>query len=186
MSDRAKLLLACGLALVLTACAGTRTATSPIQDVEGRTVYTQRNMWINGDEHLATNYRAGWLLPANSRVRIADTSGQEIIVEVVDGGERFTLANIPEYTKLDMQGIYDRYFGSGTVDLGRFPGDVRQAIEEGEIVTGMSKDAVLIARGYPPAHETPSLERDAWKYWRGRYNTVLVRFNNDRVSSIKD
>lgn len=188
MNKYAKALIAGAMALALAACAsqGQKSA-SPIQGVEGKTVYTQRNLWIDRDEHLATNYAVGRRLPVNSAVEIVDTSAREMIVRVADSGREFTLANIPKYTKKDIRAIYERYFGPSRVDLGRFSAAERRAIDNGDIVEGMSKEAVLVARGYPPAHETPTLELDAWKYWRSRYDTILVRFDdNDRVSGIKN
>jgi len=50
----------------------------------------------------------------------------------------------------------------------------------------MSKDAVLVARGFPPAHETPSIRMDAWRYWKSGNDTRVVRFDGDRVSAVVD
>ena len=38
----------------------------------------------------------------------------------------------------------------------------------------MSKDAVLMAYGYPPDHKTPKLEDDTWSYWLGRSGAQRV------------
>jgi hypothetical protein len=40
----------------------------------------------------------------------------------------------------------------------------------------MTKEQVLMARGYPPAHETPSLDLDTWKYWSSRFVTQTIAF----------
>ena len=50
----------------------------------------------------------------------------------------------------------------------------------------MSKKAVLVALGHPPAHATPSLESDEWKYWKSRWNTMIVIFKNGKVAAIRD
>lgn len=50
----------------------------------------------------------------------------------------------------------------------------------------MSKDAVLVAIGYPPITRTPTLESDDWTYWSNRFNTFIVYFENGKVSRIKD
>ena len=62
----------------------------------------------------------------------------------------------------------------------------RENINAGTVKNGMSKAAVVVARGYPPAIETPSLKRNQWKYWRNRWDTIVVTFNNDRVVNVKD
>lgn len=49
---------------------------------------------------------------------------------------------------------------------------------------GMTKEAVAIAMGHPPAHETPSLESDQWMYWLHRFDRLRVDFENGKVSNI--
>jgi hypothetical protein len=62
----------------------------------------------------------------------------------------------------------------------------RQGIEQGSVLPGMTKDAVVIAIGYPPEHATPSLSVDQWRYWRNRFNTIVVVFQKGRVAQIQD
>jgi hypothetical protein len=58
------------------------------------------------------------------------------------------------------------------------------AIKEGIIVDGMSKNAVLVAYGYPPEHRTGSLYSDRWIYWRNKFVTFSICFDkNDRTVS---
>lgn len=62
----------------------------------------------------------------------------------------------------------------------------QKGIREGKALEGMSKQAVLLAIGYPPEHETPSLEEDRWRYWESTFDKVDVIFENGRVSKIED
>jgi hypothetical protein len=64
----------------------------------------------------------------------------------------------------------------------RFSEKEKRNIKLGEIEVGMSKDAVLMAYGYPPAHRTPSLESDQWVYWLNRFVNRPVVFRDGRVS----
>lgn len=167
----------------LAACSGP----SPIQDVEGNQVYTQLSMWADGDKHLTTNYSVGIHVPVNTQVNIVDTSAEEIVIEIPDLDNRtVTIINAAQHTQEDIQGIYNRYFGDQPVSLNRFDSSTREAIRAGEMREGMSKEAVLLARGYPPAHRTASTEQDEWMYWRNRFNRVAVRFENDRVNEIQN
>ncbi|MFW6415199.1 MAG: hypothetical protein ACOCZ2_02675 [Thermodesulfobacteriota bacterium] len=62
----------------------------------------------------------------------------------------------------------------------------REGIEIGEAKTGMSKQGVKVALGYPAKHRTPSLENDTWTYWQNRFNTRVIHFNDqDKVTDIK-
>jgi len=60
----------------------------------------------------------------------------------------------------------------------------KEGIESGTVKTGMSKEAVLVAIGYPPESETPDLASDRWKYWTNRMLTFVVEFKDGVVSNI--
>jgi hypothetical protein len=60
-------------------------------------------------------------------------------------------------------------------------------ISAGTVTVGMSRKAVILALGYPPHLENPSLSAPAWKYWKSRFDTMLVQFDkDDKVVAIKD
>jgi hypothetical protein len=54
-------------------------------------------------------------------------------------------------------------------------------IQQGIVEPGMTKQEVLMALGYPPAHRTPSIEQPIWTYWRNRWDVFMVYFDGDRV-----
>ncbi len=61
----------------------------------------------------------------------------------------------------------------------------RKLIEEGTVEPGMTKDEVVMALGYPPAHRTPSLSASMWTYWANRWATFEVYFDGDKVSRVQ-
>lgn len=182
MFERAAKVAGAGAGLVLVAAC----AISPIWKHEGDTVYTQRNLWVTDRQHETTNYRGDYMIPVNSKVRIGDTTERTIRVEVLDTGQRFTIVNVRKYTNRDIAAIYRRYFDSSRRDLAAFGAEARDAIRAGEIERGMSRDAVLVARGYPPVHATPTIHKDEWRYWTTGHDTRVIRFEDDRVVAIHD
>ena len=50
---------------------------------------------------------------------------------------------------------------------------------------GMSREGVILAVGYPPEHQTPSLEADQWSYWRNSHSRFQVYFVGGLVSGIQ-
>ena len=42
---------------------------------------------------------------------------------------------------------------------------------------GMRKEAVVLAIGYPPRRDTPSLDNTIWRYWSSRLSFFLVEFD---------
>ncbi len=148
-------------------------------------LYTQFSLMYEKNVHRTTNYRKGVLLPVNSEVSLISKKGQRIIV-ALGSSQQLTIENIQNFSGENIDGIFARTFSSQKVDLTPFSEMERNAIVAGEVKTGMSKKAVVIALGYPPKHKTPSLESNQWRYWRNRFGTFVVHFENDRVTGIQE
>jgi len=54
-----------------------------------------------------------------------------------------------------------------------------KAIQNGIVVNGMSKRAVLVSYGYPPEHRTRSLHSNVWVYWENKFKSFTVCFDED-------
>ncbi len=46
--------------------------------------------------------------------------------------------------------------------------------------------SLACAMGYPPPHETPSLDADRWVYWTNRFNRMAVLFWDGRVMGLQN
>ena len=57
---------------------------------------------------------------------------------------------------------------------------VQRAVRAGKVAIGMTQEQVIVSLGYPPAHETPSLDADRWKYWYGNFDSFLVAWDEER------
>jgi hypothetical protein len=60
----------------------------------------------------------------------------------------------------------------------------QEGIKAGVVKAGMSKEGVTFAIGYPPMHRTPSLQSDVWTFWRNRWATMQVVFEDGKVSRV--
>jgi len=147
------------------------------------TVYTQVNMWEEKNRIYGTNYAKGAMIPVNSPVTIVDVTSKAIVFNYK--GAEYTYLTFSKHTKATSQQLLARLFSTKKVNLGRFTKEERENIKNGVVAIGMSKDAVLIARGYPPFHVTTSLKDDKWTYWRHRFARAFVFFKNGKVSSIQ-
>ena len=153
--------------------------------IKGQTLYTQFGLFYEGLVHRTTNYRKGIFVPVNTEVTFVKATKKVILVKLPNGKE-LKIQNVEEYSGEDIDGIFTRTFSTEKVDLSKFTEAERKGIAAGEAVAGMKKAAVIVALGYPPKHQTPSLESSKWRYWRNRFGTFLVNFDGDVVSSIKD
>ena len=59
----------------------------------------------------------------------------------------------------------------------------QQGIKTGKIAKGMSKQGVYLTAGYPPANRTPNMDYNEWVYWKNRFDTMIVRFNDKGIVS---
>lgn len=139
-----------------------------------------------------------FIVPVNTPIRIGEFSGlgskikaaRGILIVVLD-------ENIPEsrreiffeFNSANMGGINSSEY----VDLIASPAKVslsglsqidRKGISEGKAYEGMTKDGVRMALGYPAIHKTPSLQENTWIYWRNRFRTMAVEFNQRGVVTL--
>ena len=62
---------------------------------------------------------------------------------------------------------------------------VRKAIDTGRLMSGMTREQVLMSVGYPVSSENPRLDAAAWRYWLSGISEFQVRFGpDDRVKDI--
>lgn len=70
--------------------------------------------------------------------------------------------------------------------IAAWPASVQEAVNAGKVALGMTKEQVIAAVGYPPAHATPSLDAPQWKYWYSTHDTYLVVWDEaGQVSEVR-
>jgi len=165
-------------------CGGVKLTPEKQAIIDEQTVlYTQVAMWTEKNRVDGTNYSTGLHIPVNTEVTISQISGKAIVFMM--NGQKITYITQSKYTRVDSNQMVDRLFGTKKLDLsGHSPATIKN-INNGAVAMGMTKDEVLLARGYPPFHATAGVEADVWKYWRNRWVTALITFKDGKVSNIK-
>ncbi|MBN2417997.1 MAG: hypothetical protein JXL81_01325 [Deltaproteobacteria bacterium] len=153
-------------------------------------VYTKVNIHYqdNGKDCKAsyanyTNPGAGhMILPVNTPVQIKNWKRGFIVVNTESNVEIFF-----EFNSKNMQMTADDYLGKITstskVDLGKLSDKDKKGVEEGKASSGMTKNGVMMALGYPATHKTPSPDSNRWIYWANRFKTIAVTFNDQGIVS---
>jgi len=173
------------IALVL----GFQTSAVCAAEMKGKTLYTQVNMHsYKGKVVTWVNYNVDAFIPVNTPVEVISVGGWSgLKFKLKDSGLTLKLKNNSRHSGLSDKEWAEKHFGERKVNINRFSKSERNAIEAGEVKVGMSKGAILVARGYPPAHKTPSLKSSSWLYWNTKWNKVQVIFgSDDKVSRIRD
>ena len=123
------------------------------------------------------NYFVGTLLPAGTPVTIEEVRARSLTFRA--DGTAFTI----EQAYGTDQESGDQYFRKLFVEtdprarIASYPAAVQQAITDGRVEVGMTREQVLLSLGYPPTHRTPSLDMSTWIYWYNRWFTYQVQFD---------
>ena len=152
-------------------------------------VYTLVN--LHPDENrkrlYSVNYQQAGLLPLCTRVVIESVSSREMKFRVADGGREYEYI-FHNSMRDPVQKHLDKYFGrscdkSKIQHMSKVDQD---GVRAGQAIEGMTKEAVILAIGYPPEHATPSTEGNAWRYWKNRLATMIVHFEDGKVVRIQN
>ena len=177
------------MGLGLGGCGGASVSPEHAKQVEEHAqMYTQVAMFAQGSSITTLNYTLGFPIPVNSVVFYEDVNSKQLAFTY--NQKRYYLRNAPRYSQTNMDQMLDRYFAKSKVDLSKFTKKEQELIKKGKVDVGMSKEAVILAYGYPPVHATPTLDMDEWKYWKFQrgyaQDTLILHFKNNKLSSIED
>jgi hypothetical protein len=124
------------------------------------------------------NFKRDHLIPLNSPVEIVHSS--KAVIFFIYQDKMIALQNIRKYTRIDTEELLKRTFRDEKVDLSMYASERRAEIEQGKVVEGMRKAAVLLA------HTTPDLDADDWRYWHGRANSRTYHFKDGKYTGYTD
>jgi outer membrane protein assembly factor BamE (lipoprotein component of BamABCDE complex) len=152
----------------------------------GATLYTCCNLRPSG-RHISD---ANWYetstviptpnscLPVGTRAQVVDVGRSSVTIRTEAYGE-FTIAQ--EYGDEPLNAFVAKFLlrddPSGRLD--HYEPRIQDAVWEGRIVKGMTKEQVIMAIGYPPTHRTPSTTSNEWTYWTNRFRTYRLQFGRD-------
>jgi hypothetical protein len=134
----------------------------------------------------SVNYQQSGMLPRCTRVAIKSVNKKEMKFRLADSDREYTWL-FHDSLRDSIERHLDKYFGR-TCDADkpkRLSKLDQEGIAEGRALVGMSREGVILAIGYPPEHATPNMDANGWKYWKNKFGTMLVEFENGKVSRIK-
>src|SRR2546428_8442191 len=202
--DLLRALVALGTLALASACKGP----SVQHPITSQTRYLCCNMRYEKPEVSDANYLKGALIPFGTRVQILEVGRRSVKFQPA-GHPPITLVLKYGDKVLTMDQYLDRLFlaedphgklvrarddaaqrkPARKGERARSPEGssdrVGKLIEQGVVDVGMTRDQVLMALGYPPAHRTPALDAPVWTYWQNRWATMQVYFDGDRVARVE-
>ncbi len=153
------------------------------------TTYTAYNIWYeNFDRIPSINYKRGSILPAGTVISNIQVSPKKISFFVDEYGLNFTVDFQSKYHPgINPHQFKDRMITNKSLEARlKDKTDVEiSGIKSGEIYHGMSKDAVIMAWGYPPEHRTPTTKLPRWVYWTSRFVQKSLAFTDDKLTDFR-
>ena len=122
-------------------------------------------------------------IPAGTPARILEYGEHHVSVEI--GGRAMTLG-LDYGRRQNLREWAQRMIVSHDPkkQIADWPEAVRDAIATGRVAMGMTREQVIAAIGYPPAHATPSLDQPQWRYWYDTHGTYDVVW--DAAGRVRD
>jgi len=165
------------MGFVLAACAA---AVSPevLKQWQTGSRYTCCNIHYEKPDSLSdANYTVGALLPFGAPATVQSMTKKSVTFGA--GGNTFTLTQAYGADQESPQ----QYFAKVLVEtdphvrFNMFSKSVQDAISNGRVEKGMTKEQVIMSLGYPPTHRTASTQANIWTYWYNRWVTFVVNFD---------
>ncbi|ARU58233.1 lipoprotein [Oleiphilus messinensis] len=180
------------LALGTAACSSTLTLTDGTgQNMVGaQGIVTLVNLHPDTGRGLrlsAVNWQMPMTIPMCSEVEIQEVTKKVATIRVKETG----ITHLYYYHKAANEPFdqhLKRYFGyqCDKAKVAKLSKIDKKGIKDGKPYVGMSKQGIIYAMGYPPPHQTSSTDLDTWKYWKNRFDTLLIQFEKGKVTQIID
>lgn len=152
------------------------------QGVLDRKYYLRHNLFLQKKNiHYTANRLSYRFIPVNTETTIHQIDGERIKFSTSQYGETFYIINQIQYSRQSMGDIFRRTFSEKPEEISATSVKNRPLINEARSAPRMSKLELIMALGYPPFHETKSLESNQWIYWISIRRKVDFLFDNNEV-----
>ncbi|MDF9833445.1 hypothetical protein M2103_001669 [Ereboglobus sp. PH5-5] len=140
--------------------------------------YLRHCIWVERGKHRTTNYARGEILPVNTKVTLLYLSSSVMSIRVNETGKVVKVTNVINFSRKHMSTIARLMLSPTEVSIG---GEFAKSIRSGELRIGMTKEEVIMTRGWPPAHKTESLALDKWMYWSSKLVVHTLEFEGEKL-----
>jgi hypothetical protein len=161
----------------------------PLQEMEGRFYFLGNNLHadLGNNKVSSVNYQVrGDLIPWGTEVRIVRVTRKYLVFEDVAKRRQYRYGFYwKTRTTVPMLEHVNRVFLENVDELKKqvdaMSDTDKDGIYEGRVKPGMSREAVLVAIGYPPefANREELLTDREWLYWINRFEKMVVGFGRD-------
>jgi len=183
-------LTAAGMLVLLAACAGGPDGAKPDGDAASRSQkavlqsgFACCNLHYDGDTITDSNFGQLPFLPAGSPLKVRQVEGYVAQIEANGRSLRLVLEHRGKET---MQDWLTRIVVADDprLKIATFPPTIRDAINAGKLVKGMTREQAVMAVGYPQTNEKMRFEGPSWRYWWSGFAPYYVYWNGNKLIRI--
>jgi len=151
----------------------------------GKTYYTKVNIWYETAQISSVNYHRGSFIPVGTKVVISNLHLGGITFKFGRDEAEFTISK-SLHTPISRDDLFGHYFSPGnpleSESYLKFSQSEKENIKKGKISAGMSKDAAIMAYGYPSGQAKEDTDADTWTYAKSHFRKLSVTFSHGKVS----
>lgn len=184
-------LTAAAMLVLLAACAGGPDGAKPGSEANGarskasylQTGFACCNLHYDGETITDSNFGQLPFLPAGSPLKVRQIDGY---VAQIDAGGRSLRLVLEHRGQETMQDWLARIVVADDPrpKIAAFPPTVRDAINAGKLLKGMTREQAVMAVGYPQTNEKMRFEGPSWRYWWSGFAPYYVYWNGNKLIRI--
>ena len=144
----------------------------------GDRAYLAHGVWVGAAAWTPANFEDGEFVPANTAVRIVSIAAPCGVLET-EGGRRIELCNDALESGVALDALLARMLGRRPVDVD--DSDFAEDIAAGRLRLGMTREEVVLTRGWPSKRRTASLDAGVWEFAYNPWASRRIEFADGRV-----
>ena len=137
--------------------------------------------WISDINYAGDGIR---ILPAGTPVKVTSVGRKKVGVLV--GGKKQVIGN--DYSRDLAPDAFARRIvvvDDPQPTIASWPAKVQDAVKQARVTTGMTREQVATALGYPVSSENANLDAPLWRYWLDSFTEFQVEFDgNGQVKGV--
>ena len=141
------------------------------------------NLHYSGDSISDANYAQLPFIPAGTPLRIMNTEGARVRIDVNGKSMQFALESGREAGAIEQWLNKIVVAEDPRLKMAAFLPAVREAIKAGKLMRGMSKEQVIMAVGHPQTNDNLRLGVSYWRYWWSSYDSYYVYWSKNATLS---
>jgi hypothetical protein len=123
------------------------------------------------------------MIPVCSEVTVTEVRSRSVSFKYQGTEYELTYDNFTKNAGVSFQKAAQTYLGPACdkAKMEKLGKADQEGIKMGRAHVGMTREGVFFAMGRPPYHATPNLEVTEWHYWKNRFASEMVEFDDHGI-----